>query len=154
MSWTGLLRRNSWDFPGDLVVKTLPCNAGDKGLKPTHCNYWACALWSLCATTTEAQALWTPHNTQLENPRTTGKDPTRRSDYLTYHNQDPAQLNTFLKKRMNSCITKETRFPQLDCLLAVWPWANHLNSAALDQSWQKAVSYATTLHFLVCGRHC
>ena len=39
MSWTGLLRRNSWDFPGDLVVKTLPCNAGDKGLKPTHCNY-------------------------------------------------------------------------------------------------------------------
>ena len=51
------------------------------------------------------------HTTQLESLRTTMKDPTWRSEYLIYHNQDPAQLNTFFKERMNSCITKETRFP-------------------------------------------
>ena len=30
----GVFKPNSWDFPGDAVVKNLPASAGDTGLSP------------------------------------------------------------------------------------------------------------------------
>ena len=102
----------SWDFPGDPVVKNPPSNAGDAGSIPgrgtsiSHAagqlsprstttelmrlnqslhvaNYRAHTPWSLRATTREEKTR-TP---QLErSPRTTTKDP-------AYLGEDPACLN-------------------------------------------------------------
>ena len=85
-------------FPGGVVLKNPPANAGDTvralvredptcggATKPVHHNYWACTLepmshnyWSLCATTTEARAPRAHAPQQEKPPQWEARAPQRR----------------------------------------------------------------------------
>ena len=78
-----------WDFPGGLVVKNLPANAGDAGWIPGSGRFympwinWACRhdYWTRVLLTPEASAprAWAPHKRSPHNEK-----PARS-------NEDPAQ---------------------------------------------------------------
>ena len=95
----------SRDFPGDLVVKNLPANAGDtvRSMAPGTIPHLA-GQESLCATTTEAP---TPRACALQQKPVHRNDEqlplaTTRESLRAAMNTQHNQKNTIAMSRMNS----------------------------------------------------